>query len=87
MDQVVTDMKEFEIHLMETIGLIVLTHSHLESVIDPTNRKAPIYRKFVKRREKTETTKCQETSTQVKYLIIKKHTLINFLLLLILSLN
>lgn len=67
MDQVVIDMKELEIHQMETIGLRVLTHSHLESVIDHTNRRAPIYRKFVKRREKTETTRYQETSIQVKY--------------------
>lgn len=68
MDQVVTDMKGFEIPQMETIDLIVQIHSHLESVIDHINRKAPIYRKFVKRREKTETTKCQETSIQVNLL-------------------
>lgn len=69
MDQVVTDMKGLEIHQMVTIDLIVQTPSHLESVIDHTNRKAPIYRKFVKRREKTETTRCQETSIQVKNIV------------------
>lgn len=68
MDQVMTDMKGFEIPQMETIDLIVQSHSHLESVIDHINRKAPIYRKFVKRREKIETTKCQETSIQVNLL-------------------
>lgn len=66
MDPVVIGMKGSEIHQMETIDQIVLTHNHLESVIDPTNRKAPIYRKFVKRREKTETIRCHETSIQVK---------------------
>lgn len=66
MGQPVTDMKELEIHQMETIDLIVLTHNHLESGNDRTSQKAPIYRKFVKRREKTETTRCQETSIQVR---------------------
>lgn len=70
MGQVVTGMKELEIHQMETIDLIVLIHNHLENVIDHTNPKAPIYRKFVKRREKTETTRCQETSIQVKLTLI-----------------
>lgn len=66
MDQVVTDMKGLETHQMVTIVLIAQIHSHLESAIDHINRKAPIYRKFVKRREKIETTRCQETSIQVK---------------------
>lgn len=70
MDRAVTGMRGLEIPQMEIIGLTVLTHNHPETGIDHTNRKAPIYRKFVKRREKIETTRRQETSIQVKLYII-----------------
>ena len=57
------DTKELGIHQMVIIGQTVLTHNHPETAIDLISRRAPTYRKYVKRREKIETTK--ETSIQV----------------------
>lgn len=65
MRQAAIDMKESAIHQMETTGQIALTPSLQETETDRTNQKTPIYRKYVKRREKSETTKHQGTSIQV----------------------
>lgn len=65
MDQAVIDMKEYAIHQMEIIARIVQIPNHPESATDRISLKAPIYRKYVKRREKIETTECRETSIQV----------------------
>lgn len=70
MDRAVTGTRGFEIHPMVTIVQIVQTPNHLGSVIDPISRKAPTYRKFVKRREKTETTRCQGRSIRVRNFFI-----------------
>lgn len=47
-----------------TTGRTARTRSRRETGRDDTNPRAPIYRKYVKRREKTETTRCPGTSTQ-----------------------
>lgn len=65
MDPAATGTKEFGTHQMGIIGPIVLIHSLPETVIDLISQRAPTYRKYVKRREKIETIKCQETSIQV----------------------
>lgn len=65
MDQEVIGMTESGTHQMEIIARIVQTPNRRESATDRTSLKAPIYRKYVKRREKTETTECRETSIQV----------------------
>lgn len=61
----VIGMKGFEIHLMETTDRTVQIHSHPGTETDRISRKAPIYRKYVKRREKLETIKHRGTSIQV----------------------
>lgn len=58
-------MNEYEIHLMAIIGQIVQIRSHQETESEHTNRKAPTYRKYVKRREKIETTRCLERNMLV----------------------
>lgn len=65
MHQVARDMNEYEIHQMETTALTVQIPSLPEKEIGPIRQKARTYRKFVKRREKIETTKCHGTSIQV----------------------
>lgn len=65
----VIGMRGFATHLMETIGQTVQIHSHPGTERDRTNRKAPIYRKYVKRREKLETTKHRGTSIQVSVVL------------------
>lgn len=66
MGQVGKDMREYVIHRMAIIGQTVLIHNHQETGRDRINRRAPIYRKYVRRREKIETIKSQEISIQVK---------------------
>lgn len=65
MDQAVIDTKGFGTLQMEIIGPIALIRSLPETAIDLISQRAPTYRKYVKRREKIETIKCQETSIQV----------------------
>ena len=57
MVRVVNVMTEFVTPLMAITVQTVLILSHLGTGIDPTNRKTPMYRKSVKRRERIETTK------------------------------
>lgn len=82
MDPAAIGTKEFETHQMGIIGPIVLIRSLPETVIDLISQRAPTYRKYVKRREKIETIKCQETSIQVLRLykkILWGLTLLNFI--------
>lgn len=65
MDQAVIDMRELEIHQMATTGRTAQILNRQGSEIDLISRRAPIYRKSVKRREKIETIKCQGTNIQV----------------------
>jgi hypothetical protein len=65
MDQVVKGMTEFGIPQMVIIGQTARILNLPETVIDLISQRAPTYRKYVKRREKTETIKCQETSIQI----------------------
>lgn len=66
MPQAVIDMRVgFGIHQMAPIGQIVQIHNHQGTGIEPISRRAPIYRKYAKRREKLETTKHRGTSIQV----------------------
>ncbi|KAJ8966596.1 hypothetical protein NQ317_015427 [Molorchus minor] len=65
MDQVVIGTKELSDSPNGNYRSDSPDSQSLGNVIDLTSRKAPIYRKSVKRREKTETTKCQETNIRV----------------------
>lgn len=71
--------KESEIHQMGTTARIVPTHNLHAIGIDRTSLRAPIYRKYVKRREKIETTKYRETSIQVY--LVNCQIMIHFLLI------
>lgn len=70
--RVVTAMNASVTPQMAPTAQIVPTHSHLVTVIAivtaPISRRAPMYRKYEKRREKTETINCAETSIQVSTL-------------------
>lgn len=59
-------MKESETRQMVTTVLTVPTLNLRETETGPIRIRAPIYRKYVKRREKIETTKCHEINTQVR---------------------
>lgn len=65
MDQAVKDMRDLGIHQMELIGQTVQIPNHREIEIDRINQKAPICKKFVRRREKIETTSHQGINIQV----------------------
>lgn len=66
----VRGMKSFEIHQMAIIDQIAQTPSLQEIVTDHISLRTPIYRKYVKRREKIETTKCHVISTQVALIFV-----------------
>lgn len=70
MDPVVKDMRGSAILQMVIIGQTAQILNLPETVIDLISQKAPTYRKYVKRREKIETIKCQETSIQVLFYYI-----------------
>lgn len=71
-------MKEFTSLLMVTIDPKAQILNHLGIGIDRINLKTPTYRKFVKRREKIETTKYQKTSIQVNYPICYHTCIVNY---------
>lgn len=62
---------EYAIHQMVTTDQTVPSHSLQGIGRDLINRKAPIYRKYVRRREKIETIKSQEISIQVIEICLK----------------
>lgn len=66
MDRVETAMNGSAILQTETrTGPTAQTRNRRVIEIAPISRKAPIYRKYVKRREKTETIKCPGTNILV----------------------
>lgn len=70
MGQVGKNMKEYVIHQMAITDQIVQSHSRQGIGRNRRiNQKTPIYRKYVRRREKIETIKSQEISIQVIFTI------------------
>lgn len=56
---------EYEIHRTVTTAPIVRILNRQGTETGPTSLRAPTYRKYVKRREKIETTRCLGTNTLV----------------------
>lgn len=66
-------MKEYGTHRMVTTGQTVRIPNHHETETGHIRLRTPTYRKFVKRREKIETTRCRGTNIQVIIEIYLNH--------------